>query len=446
HAAASALSAADVFAPDFGWGGEDAAICVLAAAGSGATLLLPAAADSADVRFDALSEAGATVAEVPYAFAGAVPVHLLDLREPQASYRRLTEPPVPGEQDAAPRRRWWSAPAPDAALNGPDPHTSTCPAPYHVLNDDLMPVPAGGTGTLWVPVDPGTAYLGEPRACADDFRPDPAGTGGRVANTRALVRIGADGTLRVVRLPDDRVCARGRTILVEDLAGALTRLTGRAAVAGVQPLEWGRAERPYAALRPHVGGPDGTAAADLPESLRHLVPAAAIPERVLVVADIGDASSGESSGETGDHLGGESRGPLHAAASAHASAALAHAARSAAERAARLDSRPYTPPATDTERALAHDVLMPILGVPRVGRDDNFFGLGGTSLQLIQVLARVHAAHGVDVALADVFAAPTLRRLAESLDRVRADTSHDLEAVDALLTAVESTPEDTPDP
>ncbi|MFI6579536.1 phosphopantetheine-binding protein [Embleya sp. NPDC050493] len=423
HADASGLSASDVFAPDFEWGGEEAAICVLAAACSGAALLLPTGG-TADARFDALAEAGATVAELPYTFAESVPVHLLDLR---ASYRRLTEPAAPGEQDAgAPRGRWWAAAAPDAVLTGPDPRGSTCPAPHHVLNDDLMAVPVGGTGTLWAPVEPGAGYLGEPAACAADFRPDPAGTGGRVVNTGALVRVGADGTLRLVRLPEDRVCARGRSILVEDLAAALTRRTGRPAAAGVQPLDWGRAERPYAAIRAPAG-PDPTPEG-LVDLLRRDLPAVAVPERVLVV-------EADDSDDAHD-----------AAAAMPAGADLDHAARAAAERNARFDSRPYTPPETDTERALVRDVLVPVLGVPRVGRDDNFFGLGGTSLQLIQVLARVHATHGVDVAPADVFAAPTLRRLAESIDRVRTVASRDLHTIDELLTTVEDTPDDAPEP
>ncbi|MGW9210559.1 phosphopantetheine-binding protein [Embleya sp. NPDC055664] len=408
----------DVFAPDFAWGGEDAAICVLAAARAGATLLLPAGAEPADARFDALSEAGATVAELPFSFAESVPVHLLELR---AAYRRLTEPASPGEgRDAAPRRRWWAPAVPDALLTGPDPHASTCATPYHVLNDDLLPVPVGGTGTLWATVEPGTGYLDEPAVCAADFRPDPVGGGGRIANTRALVRVGADGTLRLVRPPDDRVCVRGRSILLADLTATLAQETGRPAVAGAQPLGWGRAERPYAAIG--AGGDRTPTSEDLPDRLRRLVPGAAVPETVFVIENT------EIAGRTE---------PTH-------TATLARAARSAAERAARLDARPYTPPATDTERALARDVLVPVLGVARVGRDDNFFGLGGTSLQLIQVLARVHAAHGVDVALADVFAAPTLRRLAESLDHARAVESRDLDTIDELLTTVEDALDDAP--
>lgn len=435
-------AASDVFAPDFDWGGEDAAICVLAAARAGATLLLPAGAEPADARFDALSEAGATIAELPFSFAESVPVHLLELR---AAYRRLTEPASPGEgRDAAPRRRWWAPAVPDALLTGPDPHASACPTPYHVLNDDLLPVPVGGTGTLWAAVDPGTDYLDEPAACADDFRPDPVGGGGRIANTRALVRVGADGTPRLVRPPDDRVCVRGRSILLADLAATLAQETGRPAVAGAQPLDWGRAEHPYAA----IGAPGARTPTpeDLPDRLRRLLPGAAVPETVFVIEDTENPENTEGIENTGnpDNTGGTGgTGDTTRTAPIH-TAALARAARSAAERAARLDARPYTPPATDTERALARDVLVPVLGVPRVGRDDNFFGLGGTSLQLIQVLARVHAAHGVDVALADVFAAPTLRRLAESLDHARAVESRDLDTIGELLTTVEDAPDDAP--
>ncbi|MCW2917369.1 MAG: hypothetical protein JWN52_5437, partial [Actinomycetia bacterium] len=47
----------------------------------------------------------------------------------------------------------------------------------------------------------------------------------------------------------------------------------------------------------------------------------------------------------------------------------------------------YTPPQTPEEQVLA-DVWAQVLGVPRVGRDDNFFALGGDSILGMQIAAR----------------------------------------------------------
>ena len=74
------------------------------------------------------------------------------------------------------------------------------------------------------------------------------------------------------------------------------------------------------------------------------------------------------------------------------------------------DARPAW--ATPAEAALAEEVVEPVLGMP-VGRDDDLFSLGVTSLQLMRVLLQVKERTGVEVALARFFATPTVAVLAE---------------------------------
>jgi Phosphopantetheine attachment site len=75
------------------------------------------------------------------------------------------------------------------------------------------------------------------------------------------------------------------------------------------------------------------------------------------------------------------------------------------------------PPVTDTEKCLAA-IWTELIGVSRLGIDDDFFELGGHSLLATRVLARVSAALGVRLALRDIFAAPTIRSLAERIDGI----------------------------
>ena len=75
---------------------------------------------------------------------------------------------------------------------------------------------------------------------------------------------------------------------------------------------------------------------------------------------------------------------------------------------------PYVPPATDLERRLAA-IWAELLGVDRVGGADDFFELGGHSLLAVRVVARLKAELGVDVRLADLFAAPTLGGMAAAV-------------------------------
>jgi len=75
------------------------------------------------------------------------------------------------------------------------------------------------------------------------------------------------------------------------------------------------------------------------------------------------------------------------------------------------------PPNTDTQRSLA-TIWTELMGVTQLGVDDDFFELGGHSLLATRVLARVAATLGVRLALRDIFAAPTIRSLAERIDSV----------------------------
>ena len=85
------------------------------------------------------------------------------------------------------------------------------------------------------------------------------------------------------------------------------------------------------------------------------------------------------------------------------------------------ESRPelghaYVAPRNQYEELLA-DIWSRVLGVERIGVDDNFFQLGGHSLLATQVVSRVRDAFDVDLPLHDIFQRPTVEKLAEQLER-----------------------------
>ncbi|HEX6863493.1 MAG TPA: condensation domain-containing protein, partial [Thermoanaerobaculia bacterium] len=57
-----------------------------------------------------------------------------------------------------------------------------------------------------------------------------------------------------------------------------------------------------------------------------------------------------------------------------------------------------------------------VLGVERIGPSDDFFGLGGHSLKVTQVLARVREAFGVELPVRSLFESPTLAGLAARIE------------------------------
>ena len=74
----------------------------------------------------------------------------------------------------------------------------------------------------------------------------------------------------------------------------------------------------------------------------------------------------------------------------------------------------YVAPVSPLEQQLA-DIWQDVLKVERVGLGDNFFDLGGHSLQVVVMLSRVRAVLGVDVAVKDFYAQGSLGALAQTL-------------------------------
>ena len=69
-------------------------------------------------------------------------------------------------------------------------------------------------------------------------------------------------------------------------------------------------------------------------------------------------------------------------------------------------------PRTPIEEILA-SIWAEVLKLDSVGIQDNFFDIGGHSLLATQVVSRVRNGCGVDLALRDVFEAPTIEALAQ---------------------------------
>ncbi|MFB6909020.1 HemK family protein methyltransferase [Streptomyces bacillaris] len=82
----------------------------------------------------------------------------------------------------------------------------------------------------------------------------------------------------------------------------------------------------------------------------------------------------------------------------------------------------YVEPRTPMERRLV-EVIQELVGVDRVGVYDSFFELGGFSLLATQLATRIRSLYGVDLALRDVFEAPTVDELAQLIVLTQAELS-----------------------
>lgn len=80
---------------------------------------------------------------------------------------------------------------------------------------------------------------------------------------------------------------------------------------------------------------------------------------------------------------------------------------------------PWAAPSTPTEERLA-TIWAEVLGLARVGQDDNFFDLGGHSLLAMRIVARASATLKCSIPLKALFESPTPRQFADRVDALKA--------------------------
>ncbi|MFE0684101.1 non-ribosomal peptide synthase/polyketide synthase [Streptomyces sp. NPDC058961] len=253
----------------------------------------------------------------------------------------------------------------------------------YVLDDTLQPQPPEIPGELYI-AGAGLArgYAGRPGATAAGYLADPYGTPGtRMYRTGDIVRWSADGELHFVGRADDQIKIRGFRVEPAEIEA---RLTAHPAVAEavVSPYTVDGRKR----LAAHLVPAEGAAVPAAAELRAHL--AADLPDYMLPAAFV-----------TVPRL------PLTA------NGKVDRRRLPDPDWAAGGDSA-YRAPGNDTEQTLA-GIWADLLGVERVGVDDNFFMLGGDSILSIQVVSRARAA-GLFLTPRDLFRHPTVARLADA--------------------------------
>ncbi len=271
------------------------------------------------------------------------------------------------------------------------------PMPNHqtyVLDAGMRPVPVGVKGELYLGGH-GLArgYLGRPGMTAARFVPDPFGAspGARLYRTGDLARYGGDGALDFIGRSDDQIKIRGYRIEIGEIEAVLGACPGvRHAVVAVRetPAE-SRHLISFVMPEPGVRLDPGQLRRQLSERL----PAYMVPARIIPVAALSLTPSGKVD-----------RAALPAVDDADAAAAAAAAA-----------GQPRVEPRTDLERILADEVFARALGIADVGIHDSFFGLGGNSLQLVELQWRISDALSIEVPLRTLITTQSVSELADYL-------------------------------
>ncbi|WP_399094925.1 amino acid adenylation domain-containing protein [Streptomyces sp. BBFR2] len=256
----------------------------------------------------------------------------------------------------------------------------------HLLDRYGAPVPPGVTGELWVGgAGVARGYLNDPEQTARSFTTRHLGGAPvRLYRTGDLARWDADGVLHLLGRADAQIKVRGHRVEPGEIEAWLT---GRPDVA-----------QACVTVRPHRGDdvlcayyvPAADPAPTAAELRRHLtehLPPSMVPAHLTAVPALPLTPNGKVD-----------------------TAALPEPRPDA-------DPQTFAPPVTLYERRMA-DHWQELLGLAEAGLDHDFFAAGGSSVGLIELIARLQDEFAVTLPVGLLFQATTVRGMARALESV----------------------------
>jgi amino acid adenylation domain-containing protein len=259
----------------------------------------------------------------------------------------------------------------------------------HILDERLRQVSPGSPGELFIGgAGLARGYRNRPELTAERFIPNPfsSAPGDRLYRTGDLGRYLPDGQIAFLGRIDEQIKVRGYRVEPNEIASALAQ---HAAIqASVVVSREDSADKRLVAYVVSAAGEQPTPTG-LQNFLRERLPDYMVPAVFVRLQSLPLNASGKV-----DRAALPEPNPTNV-----------------------LQDDRLVLPRTQVESRVA-DILGTLLGVGRVGVNDNFFLLGGHSLLAGHVIARARDAFGVELTLRSLFDHPTVEGISAEIERL----------------------------
>ena len=257
----------------------------------------------------------------------------------------------------------------------------------YLLDEALQPVPTGTVGALYIGGD-GLArgYLNRPELTAEKFIPHPFsdGTQQRIYETGDLARYLPDGRIECLGRNDSQVKLRGFRIELGEIEAALAAypaMTQNAVILREDAPD----DKRLVGYHTTTAGSE-LSISELREFLYTKLPEYMVPSQFVQLDKLPLTPNGKIDRKAlpipdtdRPELGNE-----------------------------------FVAPQTPLETEIAA-IWQSVMGLERIGTHDNFFDLGGHSLQATRIMARIRESQQIELSLRTLFEAPTVHGLSTKL-------------------------------
>jgi amino acid adenylation domain-containing protein len=270
---------------------------------------------------------------------------------------------------------------------------ATANTQLYILDHWLQPAPKGVTGELYIGgAGVSRGYFRRPDLTAERFIPNRFSEtpGARCYNSGDLARFLADGRVEYLGRADHQVKVRGHRIELREIESMLAQHE-QVRAAAVVTREAGNGDKQLVA---YVVAEDEVT--QLREFLKERLPDYMVPAFFVTIDELPLNANGKI----------DRRQLLELAQDAQP----------------QQSANEYVAPRTATEEVLT-DLWSEVLGVERVGINDDFFTLGGHSLMATQLLSRVQKIFRVELPLRKLFETPTVLGLVDALTLAYGDAN-----------------------